>query len=110
MDDLAAIEESADFFLAKTIHSMEERMNDTVTHEDHDALNTGDHLETGNVYIPLKINQVSHVSDINRSDVNKTNMFCSGVSDAQVRVLRAKLRIMQEELDQLSSDYYKKVL
>lgn len=110
MDDLAAIEESADFFLAKTIRSMEERLNDTVTHEKHDALNTGDHLETGNVYIPLKVNQVLHVNNINGSDVNKTDQFCSGISDAQVRVLRAKLRIMQEELDQLSSEYYKKVL
>uniref|UniRef100_A0A8C6WVJ3 Testis expressed 9 n=1 Tax=Neogobius melanostomus TaxID=47308 RepID=A0A8C6WVJ3_9GOBI len=31
-----------------------------------------------------------------------------GVSDAQVRVFKAKLRIMQEELDQLTSEYYKK--
>ena len=36
-------------------------------------------------------------------------VFFSGVLDAQMRVLKAKLRIMQEELDQLSSEYYKKV-
>ncbi|XP_024150918.1 testis-expressed protein 9 [Oryzias melastigma] len=32
----------------------------------------------------------------------------SGVSDAHIRVFKAKLRILQEELDQLSSEYYKK--
>ncbi|XP_041645037.1 testis-expressed protein 9 [Cheilinus undulatus] len=34
--------------------------------------------------------------------------IASGVSDAQIRVLKAKLRIMQEELDQLSYEYYRK--
>ncbi|XP_071344452.1 testis-expressed protein 9 isoform X2 [Trachinotus anak] len=79
--ELEAVEDTADFFLAKTIRSMEEKMNDTVTHEnvvdDHDVCNAGDNIG-------------------------------SGVSDAQVRVLKAKLRIMQEELDQLSCEYYKK--
>ncbi|XP_026233403.1 testis-expressed protein 9 isoform X2 [Anabas testudineus] len=77
-DELGAAEDSADFFLAKTIRSMEEKMNNTVTHEnvedDHDV---GDNVG-------------------------------SGISDAQIRVLKAKLRIMQEELDQLSCEYYKK--
>lgn len=50
MDELAAVEESADFFLAKTIRIMEEKMNDTVTHENDDVSNTGDCLESGNVY------------------------------------------------------------
>lgn len=54
MDDLRAVEESADFFLAKTIRSMEEKMNDTATHENGDVSNTGDCLESGNVYITLK--------------------------------------------------------
>ncbi|KAJ0056128.1 hypothetical protein NL108_003399 [Boleophthalmus pectinirostris] len=31
-----------------------------------------------------------------------------GVSDAQIRVLKAKLRIMEEEMDHLTSEYYKK--
>lgn len=31
------------------------------------------------------------------------------MADARVHILRAKIRIMQEELDQLSSEYYKKV-
>ncbi|XP_075905528.1 uncharacterized protein LOC142903644 isoform X2 [Nelusetta ayraudi] len=31
-----------------------------------------------------------------------------GVSEAQIRVLRTRLRIMQEELDQVSSEFYKK--
>lgn len=39
-----------------------------------------------------------------------TPLFCSGISDAQIRVLKAKLRIMQEELDEVTSEYYKKVL
>ncbi|TKS70130.1 Testis-expressed protein 9 [Collichthys lucidus] len=79
MDDVAAVDDSADFFLAKTIRSMEEKMDDTVAHENvgEDLCDTGDNVG-------------------------------SGVSDAQIRVLKAKLRIMQEELDQLSCEYYKK--
>ncbi|KAE8297072.1 Testis-expressed protein 9 Testis-specifically expressed protein 1 [Larimichthys crocea] len=79
MDDLAAVDDSADFFLAKTIRSMEEKMDDTVAHENvgEDLCDAGDNVG-------------------------------SGVSDAQIRVLKAKLRIMQEELDQLSCEYYKK--
>ncbi|XP_042342291.1 testis-expressed protein 9 isoform X4 [Plectropomus leopardus] len=79
VDDLAAVEDSADFFLAKTIRGMEERLTDDEIHENVvDAVaDTGDNLG-------------------------------SGVSEAQIRVLKAKLRIMQEELDQLSCDYYKK--
>ncbi|KAI3377873.1 hypothetical protein L3Q82_009017, partial [Scortum barcoo] len=78
VDDLAAVGESADFFLAKTIRSMEEKMNDNDTHE--------------------------HVVD----DSSHGDNVGSGISDAQIRVLKAKLRIMQEELDQLSSEYFKK--
>ncbi|XP_028257750.1 testis-expressed protein 9 [Parambassis ranga] len=75
VDDLAAVGDSADIFLAKTIRSMEERMNEAVTRE--------------------------HVMEDEPADYE-------GVSDAQVRVLKAKLRILQEELDQLSCDYLKK--
>lgn len=35
--------------------------------------------------------------------------FFLGFSDAEILALRAKLRIMQEEMEQISSDYYKKV-
>lgn len=78
-DDLTAVEDSADFFLAKTIRSMEEQMNDVDLHDNvvDDVSNAGDNVG-------------------------------SGISDAQIRVLKAKLRIMQEELDQLSCEYYKK--
>ncbi|XP_041792595.1 testis-expressed protein 9 [Chelmon rostratus] len=79
VDGLAAAEDSGDFFLAKTIHSMEEKMNNTATHE--------------NV-----------TDDVSNAEDN----VGSGISDAQIRVLKAKLRIMQEELDQLSCEYYKK--
>ncbi|XP_008299627.1 testis-expressed protein 9 isoform X2 [Stegastes partitus] len=79
VEDFAAAEDSVDFFLAKTIQNMEEKMKDVVIHEDvvDDVTNTG--ADVGSV-----------------------------VSDAQMRVLKAKLRIMQEELDQMSSEYYKK--
>ncbi|XP_067446235.1 testis-expressed protein 9 isoform X1 [Thunnus thynnus] len=79
VDDLTAVEDSADFFLAKTIRSMEEQMNDADLHDNvvDDVSNAGDNVG-------------------------------SGISDAQIRVLKAKLRIMQEELDQLSCEYYKK--
>ncbi|XP_070814440.1 testis-expressed protein 9 [Chaetodon trifascialis] len=79
VDDLAAVGDSADFFLAKTIRSMEEKMNNTAAHD-----NVAD--------------------DVSNADDNAG----SGISDAQIRVLKAKLRIMQEELDQLSCEYYKK--
>lgn len=46
MDDLEAVENSADFFLAKTIRSMEEKMNDTVTHENVED-DTGDYVGSG---------------------------------------------------------------
>lgn len=36
-------------------------------------------------------------------------LFYERTADARVHVLRAKVRIMQEELDQLSREYYKKV-
>ncbi|KAL6113133.1 tex9 [Pungitius sinensis] len=78
--DLTAVEDADDCFLAKTIRSMEEKMNDSVVvHED--------------------------VVDYEN---NAGDDVASGVSDAQIRVLKAKLRIMQEELDQLSCEYYKK--
>nr|XP_019954451.1 PREDICTED: testis-expressed sequence 9 protein isoform X1 [Paralichthys olivaceus] len=80
-DESAAAGDSGDLFLAKTIHSMEEKMKDMDTHDnvvdDHDVFNTGDNVG-------------------------------SAVSDAQIRVLKAKLRIMQEELDQLSCECYRK--
>ena len=54
MDELAAIDDSADLFLAKTIQSMEEKMNDAVTHDnvvdDHDVYNTGDNVGSGNFF------------------------------------------------------------
>ncbi|KAM7406157.1 hypothetical protein PAMP_000554 [Pampus punctatissimus] len=78
VEDLTAVEDSVDFFLAKTIRSMEQK-NDSVIHE--------------NV-----------VDDVSIAGDN----VGSGISDAQIRVLKAKLRIMQEELDQLSCEYYKK--
>ncbi|KAM4744971.1 testis-expressed protein 9-like [Anableps anableps] len=74
-DDSAPSEDETDFFLAKTIQSMEEKMTDSV--QENVVDNAEDHVD-------------------------------SAVSDAQTRVLKAKLRIVQEELDLLSCDYYKK--
>ncbi|XP_067342172.1 testis-expressed protein 9 isoform X2 [Channa argus] len=80
-DKVMSVEDSADCFLAETIRSMEEKMNNTVTDEtvedDHDVLDAVDNLG-------------------------------SGISDAQIRAFKAKLRIMQEELDQLSCEFNKK--
>ncbi|KAM7424087.1 hypothetical protein PAMA_000441 [Pampus argenteus] len=75
VEDLTAEDDSVDFFLAKTIRSMEQK-NDSVLHEN-------------------GLDDVSIAGD-------------NVGSDAQIRVLKAKLRIMQEELDQLSCEYYKK--
>ncbi|CAJ1049179.1 testis-expressed protein 9 [Xyrichtys novacula] len=47
------------------------------------------------------VNQENAVDDVGDNLV-------SGVSDAQMRVLKAKIRIMQEELDQVTCEYYKK--
>lgn len=51
VEDLAAVEDSADFFLAKTIRSMEDKMNDTVPQENvvDDVCNAGDNVGSGNV-------------------------------------------------------------
>ncbi|KAL3992953.1 hypothetical protein ACER0C_010227 [Sarotherodon galilaeus] len=78
-DDFEAVEDSANSFLAKTIHSMEEKMNNAVVHEN-------------------AVDEIPNFGD----------NVGSGVSEAQIRVLKAKLRIMQEELDQISCEYYKK--
>nr|XP_040021280.1 testis-expressed protein 9 isoform X2 [Gasterosteus aculeatus aculeatus] len=78
--DLTAVEDADDGFLANTIRSMEEKMIDSVVvHE-----------------------------DVVDCETNAGDDVASGVSDAQIRVLKAKLRIMQEELDQLSCEFYKK--
>uniref|UniRef100_UPI0037E9A4B7 testis-expressed protein 9 n=1 Tax=Semicossyphus pulcher TaxID=241346 RepID=UPI0037E9A4B7 len=77
VEDLGAVEDAADFFLAQTIRSMEEKMNDDTVTPENVVDDAGDNVG-------------------------------SGVSGAQIRVLKAKLRIMQEELDQLSCEYYKK--
>lgn len=55
MDDLAAVDDSADFFLAKTIRSMEEKMDDTVAHENvgEDLCDAGDNVGSGNVCVTL---------------------------------------------------------
>lgn len=45
-----------------------------------------------------------------KSDCVALFLLRLGVSDAQIRVLKAKLGIMQEELDQFSCEYYKKVM
>ena len=49
MDDLAAVEDSADFFVAKTIRGMEEKMNNTVIHENNDVDDAGDTVGSGKV-------------------------------------------------------------
>ncbi|XP_072236618.1 testis-expressed protein 9 isoform X2 [Leuresthes tenuis] len=79
VDVSEAVEDAADLFLAKTIQSVEEKMNEADARE----------------------NVVEDAPDVEDN-------VGSGILDAQMRVLKAKLRIMQEELDQLSSEYYKK--
>ncbi|XP_029954954.1 testis-expressed protein 9 [Salarias fasciatus] len=72
-------EPAQDSFLAKAIQSMEEKMGEAVAPE-----NIVDELcDAGDAVGP-------------------------GIADAQIRVLKAKLRIMQEEVDHLSCEYYKK--
>ncbi|KAM3625396.1 uncharacterized protein V6R79_011381 [Siganus canaliculatus] len=76
LEEAAAVGDSAECFLAKTIRSIEEKMDDPVTRE--------------------------HVAeDASNIDLNEKH-------DAHIRVLMAKLRIMQEELDQFSSEVFKK--
>ncbi|XP_041837510.1 testis-expressed protein 9 [Melanotaenia boesemani] len=79
VDDDAAAEETADSFLAKTIQHMEDKMSDASAQE--------------NV-----------MDDVSNAEDN----IVSGASHVQIRVFKAKLRIMQEELDQRSCEYYKK--
>lgn len=51
-DDFEAVEDSANLFLAKTIHSMEEKMNNAVVHENavDEIPNFGDNVGSGNAY------------------------------------------------------------
>ncbi|XP_060923626.1 testis-expressed protein 9 [Limanda limanda] len=80
-DESADVEDSGDLFLAKLIRGMEEKMKDTDIHD----IVGDDH------------------------DVfNAGDNVGSAVSEAQKRVLNAKLRIMHEELDQLSCECYRK--
>lgn len=53
-DDSEAVEDSADFFLAKTIRSMEEKMNNTVTHENVED-DTGEYVGSGEDYVTFNI-------------------------------------------------------
>lgn len=52
MDDLVAGEDSADSFLANTIRSMEEKMNDIMIHESvmDDFDTAGENVGSGNVH------------------------------------------------------------
>ncbi|XP_053275335.1 testis-expressed protein 9 isoform X2 [Pleuronectes platessa] len=77
-DESADGEDSGDLFLAKLIHGMEEKMKDTDIH------------------------------DVVGDDHDVLNAGDNVGSEAQMRVLNAKLRIMHEELDQLSCECYKK--
>ncbi len=56
VDDSAAVEDSADLFLAKTIRSMEEKMSDDVVHDGvvDDVLNTADNVGSGNVCVTFQ--------------------------------------------------------
>ncbi|XP_035029065.1 testis-expressed protein 9 isoform X1 [Hippoglossus stenolepis] len=81
---LSRADESAageDLFLAKLIRGMEEKMKDTDIHD-----------------------IVGDDPDVFDAGDN----VGSAVSEAQMRVLNAKLRIMHEELDQLSCECYRK--
>ncbi|KAM9817493.1 testis-expressed protein 9 [Neosynchiropus ocellatus] len=71
-------ETPAETFISKAIQSIEEKMTDSVTQE----TCAGD---------AVQVNDEDEV-----------------ISVALTRVAKARLRIMQEELDQLSSEYYKK--
>nr|XP_015808501.2 testis-expressed protein 9 [Nothobranchius furzeri] len=78
-DDFAALADEAESFMAKAVQSMEEKMSKPVVHD-------------------------SVEEDVPAPEDNGG----SGDSEAQTRVLKATLRIMQEELDQLSCEYYKR--
>lgn len=55
-DDFEAVEDPANLFLAKTIQSMEEKMNSSVVHESvvDEIPDPGDNLGSGNVCVALK--------------------------------------------------------
>ncbi|KAJ8340456.1 hypothetical protein SKAU_G00350890 [Synaphobranchus kaupii] len=76
-DDVAVLEDFVDFSLAKTISTIEGKLEEGGTHE--------------NIY-----------DDIMPSVGNEMG------SEAQIRFLKAKLRVMQEEVHRLSQEYNKK--
>ncbi|KAF7660582.1 hypothetical protein LDENG_00279170 [Lucifuga dentata] len=79
LEELTAVEDSADFSLAKTVRSTEEKLKKAVADQ-----------------------------NIVDDDDDVVDNIGSGILDAQTRVLKAKLRIMQEEMDQLSYECYRK--
>ncbi|KAM3877007.1 testis-expressed protein 9 [Diretmus argenteus] len=84
VDDMPVDEDLGGFSLAKRIHSMEEKLDDPGSRE-------------------------SLVDFCNAADnILLTVLFSHGVSDAQIRLLKAKLRIMLEEMDRLSYECSKK--
>lgn len=130
MDDLAAAVGSPEVLLANIVRGIEGKMDDDVASNRTvgDKWNTGSSVGPGRVYVLLFLDtstiriiqicllKMDCLSLLIYSTCDSffhwlcfLFLLCSGVADARMHVLRTKVRIMQEELDQLSSEYYKKV-
>lgn len=59
MDDSATVEESAASFLEMALHRIEEKANDTNINGQ-DKSDTGDHAESGHIYICFQQILISH--------------------------------------------------
>ncbi|MCI4393006.1 hypothetical protein PGIGA_G00152370 [Pangasianodon gigas] len=120
-DDVAVPEDFTDFSLAKTISNMEDRVNDDVTGEQlEDDVMPSAGEEMGAVpedFTDFSLAKtISNMEDRVNDDVTGEQleddvMPSAGEemgAEAQVRFLKAKLRVMQEELNRLSHECNKK--
>lgn len=108
--DLAAVAGSSEVLLANVVRGIEGKMEDRPADEERA---TGESTRPGRVWLlPSKDTTSIRVSNtwvFSGLQIHFGFLFHEGMEHAPVHVLKAKVRIMQEELDQLSSEYYKKV-
>uniref|UniRef100_A0AAV2LUL8 Testis expressed 9 n=1 Tax=Knipowitschia caucasica TaxID=637954 RepID=A0AAV2LUL8_KNICA len=93
----------------KAIHSGKQPKDKTIRSK----ISSGNYLvaleeEAGTFLSKTILNMEEKMNEEQFSDPFFIETKTPDVSDAQMRVLKAKFRIMQEELDQLTSEYYKK--
>ncbi len=110
VDDVAVPEDFGDFSLAKTISIIEGKVSDDLTEEhfqDDIMPSAGDEMGAGGL---KRTNTFKYwiCCAVILFALLLMHLFCI-ITEAQIRFLKAKLRVMQEELNRLAYEYNKKV-